>query len=62
IYCLVRGLFIEYMPALFFGSAYGYFIIWAFARGGTKHHIVELAVDGEWILIVLFIIAIKLLR
>lgn len=49
LYCLTQGLFLEYMPALFFGMGYGYLIIWAFSRKGCNRLLVELAVDGEWI-------------
>jgi 4-hydroxybenzoate polyprenyltransferase len=48
LYCVTRGLFQEYMPALFFGVGYGYLIIWAFSRKGCDRLLVELAVDGEW--------------
>ena len=49
LYCLTQGLFLKYMPALFFGMGYGYLIIWAFSRKGRNRLLVELAVDGEWI-------------
>jgi 4-hydroxybenzoate polyprenyltransferase len=49
LYCVTQGLFLEYMPALFFGMGYGYFIIWGFSRRGRNRLLVELAVDGEWI-------------
>jgi len=49
LYCTTRGLFLEYMPALFFGAVYGYLIIWVFTRKGHNRLVVELAVDGEWI-------------
>jgi 4-hydroxybenzoate polyprenyltransferase len=49
IYCVKQGLFLEYMPALFFGAVYGYLIIWVFSREKRKRLLVELAVDGEWI-------------
>jgi 4-hydroxybenzoate polyprenyltransferase len=48
LYCATRGLFQEYVPALFFGVGYGYLIIWAFSRKGCDRLLVELAVDGEW--------------
>ena len=48
LYCVRQGLFLEYMPALFFGMGYGYMIIWAFSRRGCNRLLVELAVDGEW--------------
>ncbi len=46
--CVTWGLFLEYIPALFFGVGYGYLIIWAFSRKGCDRLLVELAVDGEW--------------
>ena len=49
LYCLTQRLFLEYVPALFFGMGYGYLIIWAFSRKGRNRLLVELAVDGEWI-------------
>ena len=47
-YCTARGLFLGYMPALFFGAAYGYLIILVFSMRGRGRLLVELAVDGEW--------------
>ncbi len=48
-YCLARGLFLDYMPALFFGMIYGYAIILVFSGWRRGRLLVELAVDGEWI-------------
>ena len=48
-YCLSRGLFLDYMPALFFGLIYGYAIILVFSGWRRGRLMVELAVDGEWI-------------
>jgi len=48
-YCLSRGLFLEYMPALFFGMFYGYLIILVFSGWRRGRLLVELAVDGEWL-------------
>ena len=48
LFCVTQGLFLEYVPALFFGAVYGYLIIWAFSRKGCNRLLVELAVDGEW--------------
>ena len=48
-YCVGRGLFLEYMPALFFGLVYGYLIIWVFSGEKRGRLLAELAVDGEWI-------------
>jgi len=48
LYCITQGLFMEYMPALFFGVGYGYLIIWVFSEKGRDRLLVELAVDGEW--------------
>ncbi len=48
-FCILKGMFIEAMPALVFGVLYGYAIIW-FLNG--KHHlrpIAELMIDGEWL-------------
>lgn len=49
VYCLTRGLFLEFMSALLFGAGYGYLIIWVFSRKGHRRLLVELAVDGEWL-------------
>lgn len=48
-YCVAQGLFLEYMPALFFGLVYGYLIIWVFSGEKRGRLLAELAVDGEWI-------------
>jgi len=48
LYCITQGLFQEHMPALFFGVGYGYLIIWLFSKTGRNRLLVELAVDGEW--------------
>ena len=48
LYCLTQGLFLKYVPALFFGVGYGYLIIYVFSRKGCNRLLVELAVDGEW--------------
>jgi 4-hydroxybenzoate polyprenyltransferase len=48
-YCLSRGLFLDYMPALFFGMIYGYAIVLVFSGWRRGRLMVELAVDGEWI-------------
>jgi 4-hydroxybenzoate polyprenyltransferase len=49
VYCVTQGLFLEYMPILFFGMVYGYLIVFIFSRRGHKRLLVELTVDGEWI-------------
>lgn len=49
IYCKVNGLYQDYMPALFFGIAYGYLIILLFSMKMHKKILVDVAVDGEWI-------------
>jgi len=48
-YCLMRGLFLGFMPALLFGVFYGYFIILYFMRKKRARLQAELLVDGEWI-------------
>ena len=55
LYCLTQGLFLKYVPALFFGVGYGYLIIYVFSRKGCNRLLVELAVDGEWIPLVALI-------
>ena len=48
LYCLTQGLFLKYVPALFFGVGYGYLIIYVFSKKRCNRLLVELAVDGEW--------------
>jgi 4-hydroxybenzoate polyprenyltransferase len=52
IYCLIRGLFLMYMPALIFGALYGYVLIWSFSNANCQRPLVGLMVDGEWLPIV----------
>ncbi len=51
-YCLARGLFLSFMPALFFSVFYGYFIIAFFLRNKGMRLQAQLIVDGEWIPII----------
>jgi 4-hydroxybenzoate polyprenyltransferase len=53
-YSVFRGLFLNYLPALFFGVAYGYVIIWVFSSKGRQRLQAELMIDGEWLPIVAF--------
>jgi len=52
IYCLLRGLFLSYMPALIFGALYGYVPIWSFLKNDCPKPLAGLMVDGEWLPIV----------
>lgn len=56
---MMRGLYLQYTPALFFGAIYGYILIWRFARRKTNPWMVELAVDGEWIPITLLMFTMR---
>jgi 4-hydroxybenzoate polyprenyltransferase len=58
IYCLFRGLFLTYMPALIFGVLYGYVVIWVFSNNNNRRFFAELMVDGEWLPIVALLKAI----
>jgi 4-hydroxybenzoate polyprenyltransferase len=59
IYCMINGLFMNYVPALLFGIIYGYIIIYMFSRTNSDKLLVDLAVDGEWIPLLFFM---KLIR
>jgi 4-hydroxybenzoate polyprenyltransferase len=48
-YCLWRGLFLGFVPALCFGVFYGYLMIFYFLRNKRMRLQAELLVDGEWI-------------
>ena len=52
-YCYSNRLFLEYLPSFYFSLIYGYLIIALFSRKGQSRLSVELAVDGEWIPLVL---------
>jgi 4-hydroxybenzoate polyprenyltransferase len=54
IYCMINGLFMNYVPALLFGIIYGYIIIYTFSRSNSDKLLVDLAVDGEWIPLLFF--------
>lgn len=51
-YCLLRGLFLTYMPALIFGALYGYVLIWSFSNADCQRPLAGLMVDGEWLPVV----------
>jgi 4-hydroxybenzoate polyprenyltransferase len=50
-YCLLKGFFVNFIPALLFGILYGYLIIWCFLRTEcmSTRFKAELMVDGEWV-------------
>ena len=47
--CIVNRLFLEYLPALIFGTVYGYILILVFTNNGRSRLLTDLAIDGEWI-------------
>lgn len=47
-YCAFSGLFISCLPALIFGTIYGYGIIWAFLNKTSRRFYADLLIDGEW--------------
>ncbi|MBD3207739.1 hypothetical protein GF319_15525 [Candidatus Bathyarchaeota archaeon] len=47
--CIINGIFTSYLPALFYSIVYGYILIFVFSRRGHDKLFVDLAVDGEWI-------------
>ncbi len=49
VYCLLRGLFLNFMPALVFGVFYGYFFILYFLSNRRMRLRAELMVDGSWV-------------
>ncbi|MCW4006048.1 MAG: UbiA family prenyltransferase [Candidatus Bathyarchaeota archaeon] len=51
-FCVIEGLFIQFVPALLFGIIYGYFIIWHFLKNPNQRLRAELLIDGQWIPIV----------
>ena len=53
-YCLFRGLFLAYMPALIFGMVYGYVLIWGNLKTDCQKLCKGLMVDWEWLLIIAF--------
>lgn len=54
VFCGLNGLFMTFMPALIFGVAYTFVLIWHFSREGVQRLHAELIVDGQWIPIVAF--------
>jgi len=48
-YCLISGVFVNFIPAIAFGVIYGYVIIWRFFRENCQRLHAELMVDGEWL-------------
>ncbi len=52
IYCILRSIFIQFVPVFLFGFLYDYFIIWIFTSGDHRRFHAELFVDGEWLPIV----------
>ena len=56
-YCLIRGFFVNFVPALTFGVFYGYLVIWYFLRKDCRliRLQAELMVDGEWLPILAFV-------
>ena len=55
IYCLLRGIFTLFMPALVFGFLYTYLIIWLFMCKNKVRLHAELMIDGQWLPIVTII-------
>lgn len=51
-FCILEGLFIKFVPALFFGIIYGYFIILHFLKNPNQRLHAELLIDGQWLPIV----------
>ena len=49
VYCLLKGLFAPFIPALLFGVVYGYFAIWFFLRANCNRFIASLMLDAEWL-------------
>jgi 4-hydroxybenzoate polyprenyltransferase len=53
--CKIMGVFTTHLPALLFGVIYGYILILVFSRKGFEKIFIDLAVDGEWIPIFLYL-------
>ncbi len=47
-YCVARGLFVTFIPALLLGVMYGYFAIWYFMRSNCNRFTAALMLDAEW--------------
>lgn len=56
IYCILRGYFLNYIPALLFGVFYVYFLLTYFLKNRHLRLRAGLIVDGEWIPITLLMI------
>jgi 4-hydroxybenzoate polyprenyltransferase len=52
IFCYFQGLFVQFLPALIFGIAYGYLILWRYLDSGHRSLASDLLIDGEWVFIV----------
>jgi hypothetical protein len=59
VYSAIRGIFLEFMPALILGVVSGYFAIWWFFSGKCKRLTASLLLDGEWLPIIIAIILLK---
>ena len=60
VYSAIRGIFLEFMPALILGVVSGYFAIWWFFSGKCKRLTASLLLDGEWLPIIIAIILSKI--
>ncbi len=50
-FCFADGLFLRFLPALFFGVMYGYGIICYFMRKNSRKISTDIFIDGQWLLI-----------
>jgi len=57
--CFLLSYYTEYLPALFFGVLYSYFLIWSFSNEKRSRLTVELFVDGQWIPVILLMMLIR---
>ncbi|MCX8150447.1 MAG: UbiA family prenyltransferase [Candidatus Bathyarchaeota archaeon] len=55
-YCVFRGYFLNYIPALLFGVFYVYFLLFYFLKNRQLRSRAGLMIDGEWIPITLLMI------
>jgi 4-hydroxybenzoate polyprenyltransferase len=55
VYCILTGMFIQFIPALIFGVLYGYLAIWFFFKDSCKRFTAGLMLDGEWLPIVIIV-------
>jgi 4-hydroxybenzoate polyprenyltransferase len=55
VYCVTRGLFMQFMPALVFGCMYGFLAIWYFFKDRRRRLAADLMLDGEWFPIVVIL-------